>query len=485
MVKYPKTIKGIKDGLAAGDFTAVELVESIYAYIDAVDGKVKAFLTLTKEQALEAARQADEIGYGPDAPLLNGVPFAAKDNVMTKDILTTCASKMLEDFKPTYDATVVKKLRAAGAILIGKVNLDEFAMGGSTENSYFHPTYNPWDLERTPGGSSGGSSAAVSSRQVPFALGTDTGGSIRQPAAFTGIVGFKPTYGAVSRYGVAAFASSLEQLGPLTLTVEDAAIVMDAISGPDEYDMTTLQEEITNHGEKIGQSIEGMRIAVPKEFVSDVITDDIRKALQEAIESFEEQGAIVEEVSMPNVTYGINAYYIISSAEASSNLQRYDGIRYGYRHPDAKTNEEVYTMSRSEGFGEEVQRRIMLGTYALSSEHYDLFYEKAARLRTLIIQDFKRVYEDYDVILSPTTTSSAYKLGGRVEDPVEMYMADILTVPVNLAGLPAIAFPAGFDKLGLPIGLQLIGKPLDEKTLIQVAHNYEVNNDYVLHEPEL
>lgn len=484
MPKYPTTIKGIQAGLKAGDFTAVELTQAIFEFVAETDERLNAFITLNKDQALDQAKAADERGYGEDAPLLNGVPIGIKDNIVTEGLETTSGSLMLDGFVPTYDATVITKLKEAGAIIIGKLNLDEFAMGGSTETSYYGPTRNPWDLERTPGGSSGASGASVAAGQVPASLGTDTGGSVRNPAAYNGVVGMKPTYGAVSRYGAIAFASSLDQVGPLTMTVEDNALVLEAIAGHDLMDSTSLPTVELNYSEKIGQPIEGMRIAFPKEYQSDAINSEIRDAMQVARDFFEERGAIVEEVSLPHSALGIDVYYIISSAEASSNMQRYDGIRYGYRSPEAKDLDEIYVKSRSEAFGDEVKRRIMLGTYSLSSDTFDLFYKKAAQVRTLIIEDFKKVFEDYDLIMGPTTTSTAFKLGGRIADPIEMYTADLLTVPVNLAGIPAISVPAGYDSQGLPIGMQLIGKPLDEACLYQVAYEFEQNHDFSGRVPE-
>ncbi|MBZ6526865.1 Asp-tRNA(Asn)/Glu-tRNA(Gln) amidotransferase subunit GatA [Aerococcaceae bacterium DSM 111021] len=484
MSKYPTTIIDIQTGLKNGEFTAVELTESVFAYIEETDDKVNSFLALNKEAALEAAKKADEVGYGEDAPLLNGVPIGIKDNIVTEDLITTASSKMLENFNPTYDATVIKKLKEAGAIIIGKLNLDEFAMGGSTETSYFKTSKNPWDLERVPGGSSGGSSSAVAARQVPASLGTDTGGSVRNPAAFTGIVGMKPSYGSVSRFGAIAFGSSLDQIGPMTISVEDNALVLEAIAGYDKNDGTSRPDVELDYRSKIGQPIEGMRIAFPKEYQSEAVNIEIREAIAKAKEYFISQGAIVDEVSLPHTPYGINVYYILSSAEASSNLQRFDGIRYGYRSESAKTLEDIYVQSRSEGFGTEVKRRIMLGTYSLSSGAFDKYYKKAAQVRTLIIEDFIKVFNQYDLIMGPVTTSTAFKIGGRIEDPVEMYVSDLLTVPVNLAGLPAMSVPAGFDSNGMPIGLQLIGKHLDESTLYQVAYDFEQNHDYVNQVPE-
>ncbi|XJS10107.1 Asp-tRNA(Asn)/Glu-tRNA(Gln) amidotransferase subunit GatA [Aerococcaceae bacterium WGS1372] len=484
MTTYPTTIKDIQAGLKAGEFTAVELIESIFQTIESTDGKLNSFLALDKEAALGAAKVADERGYGEDAPLLNGVPVGIKDNIVTEGLVTTASSKMLENFNPTYDATVVNKLKEAGAIIVGKLNLDEFAMGGSTETSYFKTSRNPWDLERVPGGSSGGSASAVAGRQIPASLGTDTGGSVRNPAAFTGIVGMKPTYGSVSRYGSIAFGSSLDQIGPMTLTVEDNALLLEAIAGHDLMDGTSRPDTDTNYSQKIGQSIKGMKIAFPKEYQSDAINKEIRDAMEKAKEYFVSQGAIVEEVTLPHSPYGINVYYILSSAEASSNLQRFDGIRYGYRSESAQSLEDIYVNSRSEGFGKEVKRRIMLGTYSLSAGAFDKFFKKAAQVRTLIVEDFAKVFESYDLIMGPVTTSTAFKVDGRIDDPLEMYVSDLLTVPVNLAGLPAMSLPAGFDSEGMPIGLQLIGKHMDEATLYQVAYDFEKNHDYVEQTPK-
>ncbi|MRJ46617.1 Asp-tRNA(Asn)/Glu-tRNA(Gln) amidotransferase subunit GatA [Fundicoccus ignavus] len=487
MSKFPTTIKELKAGLKAGEFTAVELLEYTYQQIDALEPKVEAYLEIDAQRAvaLEAAKAADERGYGEDAPLLNGIPIAVKDNIVTQNLRTTAASKMLENFVPTYDATTVERLKAAGAVIVGKLNLDEFAMGGSNEKSAFKVTHNPWNLNKVPGGSSGASAATVAARQVPASLGTDTGGSIRQPASYNGVVGIKPTYGSVSRFGLIAFGSSLDTIGPMTLTVEDNALVLEAIAGYDEKDSTSLQDIDTNYSAKIGQSLAGMKIAFPKEFKSEEISEEVREAMEAAADFYRNEGAIVEEVSLPYSKYGVDVYYIIASAEASSNLQRFDGIRYGHRSEAAESLEDVYVLSRSEAFGDEVKRRIMLGTYSLSSGAYDAFFDKAARVRTLIRQDFDKVFAEYDVIMGPVTTSTAFDIGGRVNNPLEMYVADLLTIPVNLIGAPAISVPAGFDSEKLPIGLQLIGKPLDEATLYQVAHAYEVKHDYASQAPEL
>lgn len=475
----------MKAALKSGEVTSVQLVEAAFQRIEAVDETIGAFLALNREGALAQARLADQRGYADDAPLLNGIPIAVKDNIVTKGLVTTAASRILEDFIPTYNATVVEKLEAAGAVIIGKVNLDEFAMGASGERSAFKLSRNPWDITRVPGGSSSGSAASVAAREVPAALGTDTGGSIRQPAAFTGLVGMKPTYGAVSRYGLIAFGSSLDQIGPLTQTVADNALVLQAIAGHDVKDATSIPDIDTNYSAKIGQSLKGMKIAFPIEYRSDVIQKEIREQIEAAAEFFRSCGAIVEDVSLPYSKYGINVYYIMASSEASSNLQRFDGIRYGYRSQSAATLEEVYVQSRSEGFGEEVQRRIMLGTFSLSSGYYDAYFKKAAQVRTLISQDFERVFAEYDVIMGPVTTSTAFEIGGRVNDPLEMYLADLLTVPANLVGIPGISVPAGFDAQGLPIGLQLMGAPLSEATLYQVAAAYEAAHDYVNQVPNI
>lgn len=487
MSKFPTTIKELKAGLKAGEFTAVELLEYTYQQIAALEPKVEAYLEIDAQRAvaLEAAKAADERGYGEDAPLLNGIPIAVKDNIVTQNLRTTAASKMLENFVPTYDATTVERLKAAGAVIVGKLNLDEFAMGGSNEKSAFKVTHNPWNLNKVPGGSSGASAATVAARQVPASLGTDTGGSIRQPASYNGVVGIKPTYGSVSRFGLIAFGSSLDTIGPMTLTVEDNALVLEAIAGYDEKDSTSLQDIDTNYSAKIGQSLAGLKIAFPKEFKSEEINEEVREAMEAAADFYRSEGAIVEEVSLPYSKYGVDVYYIIASAEASSNLQRFDGIRYGHRSEAAESLEDVYVLSRSEAFGDEVKRRIMLGTYSLSSGAYDAFFDKAARVRTLIRQDFDKVFAEYDVIMGPVTTSTAFDIGGRVNNPLEMYVADLLTIPVNLIGAPAISVPAGFDSEKLPIGLQLIGKPLDEATLYQVAHAYEVKHDYASQAPEL
>ncbi|NEW63283.1 Asp-tRNA(Asn)/Glu-tRNA(Gln) amidotransferase subunit GatA [Granulicatella sp. zg-ZJ] len=480
-----ETLHEMHTALANKEITSVELTERAFDRIAQVDGKVEAFLALNKEQALEQAKQSDEKGYDKDNFTLQGLPIGIKDNIVTKGLKTTAASRMLEDFVPIYNATVMEKLNHAGAVTIGKLNMDEFAMGGSTETSYFAKTKNPYDLTKIPGGSSGGSAAAVASLEVPASLGSDTGGSIRQPAAFTNLIGMKPTYGRVSRYGLIAFASSLDQIGPMTHTVKDNALVLQTISGVDKHDSTSSALAVPDFSEKLATSVKGLRIALPTEYLQEGISKEIRESILKAADIYRQLGAIVEEVSLPHSKYGIPAYYIIASSEASSNLQRFDGIRYGYRSENVSNLEDVYVNSRSEGFGTEVKRRIMLGTFSLSSGYYDAYFKKAGQIRTLIKQDFEHVFEKYDVILGPTTTTTAFGIGEHLDDPIAMYMADLLTVPVNLAGVPALSMPAGFDKNGLPIGMQLIGRYYDEATLYQVAQAFETETQYYKQKPVL
>lgn len=451
-----------------------EIVKDIYDAIEETDPQIKSFLALDKENAIKKAEELDKKqAAGEIEGKLFGIPMGIKDNIITEGLETTCASKMLEGFVPIYESTVMKKLHAENGILIGKVNLDEFAMGGSTETSYFKKTVNPFDHAAVPGGSSGGSAAAVAAGLVPITLGTDTGGSIRQPAAYCGVVGLKPTYGRVSRFGLVAFASSLDQIGPLTRNVKDNAIVLEAISGEDEMDSTSAPGVDTDFTSDIGKDIKDMKIALPKEYIGEGVDEEIKQSVLKAVETFKSLGAIVEEVSLPRTAYGIPSYYVIASAEASSNLARFDGIRYGYHSKEANNLEELYKLSRSEGFGEEVKRRIFLGTYVLSSGYYDAYYKKAQKVRTLIKNDFENVFEDYDVVLGPTTPTVAFDLGSEINDPLTMYANDLLTTPVNLAGLPGISIPCGLAENGRPIGLQLIGKPFDEKTLYRMAYQFE------------
>lgn len=477
------TLEELHEMLINKETTAEKIMTAVFARISETEYKVNAFITITEEEALLKAREIDETGIDPD-DILSGLPIGIKDNIVTEGTLTTAASQMLEDFVPIYDATVSKKLKEAGMIPVGKLNMDEFAMGGSTETSYFKKTRNPWNLNKVPGGSSGGSAASVAAGQIPAALGTDTGGSIRQPAAFNGIVGMKPTYGRVSRYGLIAFGSSLDQIGPFTRTVKDNALLLNAISGNDPADSMTAHKEVPDFAQGIEKDIKGMKIGVPKEYMAEGLEAGVKEAVLNAIETYRSLGATVEEVSLPHSEYGIPAYYIISSSEASSNLQRFDGVRYGYRAEDVESLDELYIKTRSEGFGEEVQRRIMLGTFSLSSGYYDAYFKKAAKVRTLIRQDFEKVFEDYDLILGPTTTTTAFDIGGKVNDPLAMYLADILTVPVNLAGVPAISIPCGFSN-EMPVGLQLIGKHFDEQTIYRAAYAFEQATDYHLEKPNL
>lgn len=480
-----KTLVEMREGLLNKQFTSEELIQDTYERLAERDSKVEAFLALNQETALELAKASDARGYSENSPILQGLPIGIKDNIVTKDLVTTASSRMLENFNPIYNATVVDKLNEAGAINIGKLNMDEFAMGGSTETSYFAKTKNPWDLTKVPGGSSGGSAAAVAAGVVPASLGSDTGGSIRQPAAFTNLVGIKPTYGRVSRYGLIAFGSSLDQIGPLTHTVEDNALMLQAISGADEKDATSARVSVPNFAEKLHNGVKGLRIAVPTEYFGEGISEDVKAVVSQAIETYRQLGAIVEEVSLPHSKYGIPAYYIIASSEASSNLQRFDGVRYGYRSNNVSNLEDLYVNSRSEGFGMEVKRRIMLGTFSLSSGYYDAYFKKAGQIRTLIKQDFETIFEKYDVILGPTTTTAAFGLGEHQDDPIAMYMSDLLTVPMNLAGVPAISLPGGFSEKGLPIGIQLIGNYYNEVTLYQVAQAFETATQYYKKRPQL
>ncbi|XJZ27657.1 Asp-tRNA(Asn)/Glu-tRNA(Gln) amidotransferase subunit GatA [Bacillota bacterium Lsc_1132] len=467
------------------EVTVSDLVDESYKRIKEVDDQVQAFLTLDEERARAAAKRFDEkLKTDDHKGLLFGMPIGVKDNIVTKDLRTTCASKILENFNPIYDATVVQKLQAAETITIGKLNMDEFAMGSSNENSAYKKTRNPWNLETVPGGSSGGSAASVAAGEVLFSLGSDTGGSIRQPAAFCGVVGLKPTYGRVSRFGLVAFASSLDQIGPITRTVEDNAYLLQAISGLDPMDSTSANVEVPNFVASLTGDVKGLKIAVPKEYLGEGVTEAVRQSVLAALNVLEKQGAVWEEVSLPHSKYALATYYLLSSSEASANLSRFDGVRYGYRTPNADNLMDLYKNTRAEGFGDEVKRRIMLGTFALSSGYYDAYYKKAQKARTLIKKDFEDVFEKYDCIIGPTTPTPAFRIGEKIADPLTMYVNDILTIPVNLAGVPAISIPCGFDG-GLPLGLQIIGKHFDEETVYRVAHAYEQATDYHKQKPEL
>ena len=481
---FNETLTSLHEGLVNKEFSSVELTQAAFKRIAETDGKVEAFLALNEEGALKQAQAADEKGY-VDGNVLNGIPLGIKDNIVTEGVTTTAASRMLGDFMPIYDATVVTKLKEAGAVNVGKLNMDEFAMGGSTENSYYKKTKNAWDLTKVPGGSSGGSAAAVASGEVVASLGSDTGGSIRQPAAFNGIVGMKPTYGRVSRYGLIAFASSLDQIGPMTRNVTDNALLLEAISGYDKRDSTSLNMEVPKFSANLNGKVAGMKIALPKEYFQDGVSAEIQEAVRKAAAQFEEMGATVEEVSMPTLAYGIPAYYIIASSEASSNLQRFDGVRYGYRAENVNSLEELYIKSRSEGFGMEVKRRIMLGSFSLSAGFYDAYFKKAGQVRTLIKRDFANIFAGYDLILGPTTTTTAFGIGEKNDDPLAMYMDDLLTVTINLAGVPAISVPGGFAADGMPIGIQLIGNYFEEAKIYQAAFALEQANDYLDQHPNL
>ncbi|MFX3786971.1 Asp-tRNA(Asn)/Glu-tRNA(Gln) amidotransferase subunit GatA [Streptococcus suis] len=476
-----KTIDELHDLLVKKEISALELTKATLEDIKSREGAVDAFLTITEDAALAQAAALDEKGIDADN-VMAGIPLAVKDNISTKGILTTAASKMLYNYEPIFDATSVSQAYAKDMIVVGKTNMDEFAMGGSNENSAFKPTKNAWDQTKVPGGSSGGSAAAVAAGQVRLSLGSDTGGSIRQPAAFNGIVGMKPTYGTVSRFGLIAFGSSLDQIGPFSQTVKENAQLLNVISGHDIKDATSTINEIADFTSKIGQDIKGMKIALPKEYMGEGIDPQVKETILKAAKHLESLGAIIEEVSLPHSKYGVAVYYIIASSEASSNLQRFDGIRYGFRAEDATNLEEIYVKTRSQGFGEEVKRRIMLGTFSLSSGYYDAYFKKAGQVRTLIIQDFEKVFADYDLILGPTAPTVAFGLDTLNHDPVAMYLADLLTIPVNLAGLPGLSIPAGFVE-GLPVGLQLIGPKYSEETIYQVAAAFEATTDYHKQQP--
>lgn len=467
------TIKTASQALRDKEISAPELAEAFIKRIETIDGKINAFISVCKEIAMDDAKKAQGSIDNGIGGILTGIPMAVKDNMCTDGITTTCASHILENFVPPYSSTAVENLRNQGAVLLGKLNLDEFAMGGSTENSYIKKTRNPWDTNRVPGGSSGGSAAAVASRQTIFSLGSDTGGSIRQPASFCGVVGLKPTYGTVSRYGLVAFASSLDQIGPITKTVEDSAFVLNAISGKDRMDATSVDSGISDYSEGIKDGIKGMKIGVPVQYLSEGVAPDVKNRVTEAIKEYEKLGAICTETSLELADYAIAAYYIISSAEASSNLARYDGIKYGYRSVNYNNLLDLYKNSRSEGFGAEVKRRIMLGTYVLSSGYYDAYYKKALQIRSLIKNEFDGLFEKFDCILGPTAPTTAYNIGDMTDNPLEMYLGDVFTVSVNIAGLPAISIPCGLDRSGLPVGMQLIGKSFGEKTILKAAYNYE------------
>lgn len=483
---YAKTAHELHDLIRKKEVTAVEVVESVYQRIHAVDPKVNAYVTLAEEAALETARQVDaKLAKGEELPALAGIPVAVKDVLSTTGIRTTCSSKMLENYVPVYDASVVIKLKDQEMPVLGKTNMDEFAMGSSTENSAFGVTRNPWNVEMVPGGSSGGSAAAVSAGEAILALGTDTGGSIRQPAAYCGIVGLKPTYGRVSRYGLIAYASSLDQVGPMTKDVADCALLMQAIAGYDPKDTTSVDYPVPDYLHEMKMPIKGMRIGLAEEYLGEGISAPVRAAVDNAVRVYQDLGATIVPVSLPHTQYALAAYYIIAPAEASSNLARYDGVRYGFRTPEAVADSvEMFMKTRAAGFGAEVKRRIMVGTYALSSGYYDAYYKKAQQVRTLIREDFNQAFTQCDVILTPTTPSVAFPLGAKTEDPLEMYLQDICTITCNLAGIPGISVPAGFDR-GLPIGIQLMGPAFKEEVLLRAAWHFEQATDFHKQRPNL
>ncbi|MGG3804111.1 Asp-tRNA(Asn)/Glu-tRNA(Gln) amidotransferase subunit GatA [Metabacillus fastidiosus] len=485
MSLFDHKLSELKSLLHKKEISVTDLVDESYERIQAVDDKVGAFLTLNEENARAYAKELDEaLDNRSEFGLLFGMPIGIKDNIVTKDLRTTCASKMLENFDPIYDATVMQHLKEAEAVTIGKLNMDEFAMGSSSENSAFKTVKNPWDLDRVPGGSSGGSAAAVAAGEVPFSLGSDTGGSIRQPASYCGVVGLKPTYGRVSRFGLVAFASSFDHIGPITRHVEDNAYILQAISGLDEMDSTSANVEVPDFLSALTGDVKGLKIAVPKEYLGEGVGEEAKQSVLDALKVLEGLGATWEEVSLPHSKYALATYYLLSSSEASANLSRFDGIRYGYRTDNAENLIELYKQTRAEGFGDEVKRRIMLGTFALSSGYYDAYYKKAQKVRTLIKKDFDDVLEKYDVIIGPTAPTPAFKIGENISDPLTMYANDILTIPVNLAGVPAISIPCGFAN-GLPLGLQIIGKHFDESTVYRVAHAYEQATEHHKAKPEL
>lgn len=480
-----QSVKEIHKQLREKQMTVLDLVDASYKRISEVDDKVKAFLTLDEENARNYARQLDEALVGKEEKgLLYGLPIGIKDNIITKGLRTTCASKILGNFEPVHDATVMGKIRASQAVMIGKLNMDEFAMGSSTENSGFFRTRNPWNLDHVPGGSSGGSAACVAAGEVLFSLGSDTGGSVRQPASYCGVVGLKPTYGRVSRFGLVAFASSLDQIGPITRTVEDNAYLMQVIAGYDNMDSTSANVEVPDYLSSLTGEIQGLKIAVPREYLAEGVSEDVRSKVLEALKVLEGLGATWEEVSLPHSKYAVATYYLLSSSEASANLARFDGVRYGVRSDNGANLIEMYKESRSQGFGNEVKRRIMLGTFALSSGYYDAYYKKAQQVRTLIKKDFDDVFEKYDVIIGPTAPTTAFKIGEKTKDPLTMYANDILTIPINLAGVPAISVPCGLSN-GLPVGLQIIGKHFDESTVFQVAHAFEQATEHHKTKPQL
>ncbi|HOJ51698.1 MAG TPA: Asp-tRNA(Asn)/Glu-tRNA(Gln) amidotransferase subunit GatA [Syntrophales bacterium] len=473
MELFELTIHELSQYLKAREISATEILNAVFHRIEEVEGKVHAYISLMKETAYEQAKEADRRLARGEATDITGIPIALKDICCTKGFPTTCGSRILQNFIPPYDATVVEKLQSAGAVFVGKTNMDEFAMGSSTETSYFGITTNPWDTERTPGGSSGGSAAAVAAHECIAAIGSDTGGSIRQPAALCGVVGMKPTYGRVSRFGLIAFASSLDQIGPITKDVEDCAILMNHIAGYDPRESTSVPEPVPNYRDFLQGGIKGWRIGVPREYFIEGIDREVEDVVRQAISTLEQAGAHIEDISLPHTPYCVATYYIIAPAEASSNLARYDGVKYGYRSPDGRDLMEMYKRTRSQGFGDEVKRRIIIGTYVLSAGYYEAYYKKASQVRALIRRDFDLAFERCDVILTPTTPTAAFRLGEKREDPIQMYLSDIFTISANLAGIPGISVPGGYTKEGLPVGIQFLGNHFQEGKLLKVASVFE------------
>ncbi|WP_455199376.1 Asp-tRNA(Asn)/Glu-tRNA(Gln) amidotransferase subunit GatA [Kaarinaea lacus] len=482
---HNKSITELSKGLASGEFSSRELVQHFLDRIKSHDDELNALVTVTPEEALAEAEAADQLRKKGSAGPLTGIPLLHKDIFCTEGVKTSCGSKMLDNFIAPYDATVVSKFRQAGMPMLGKTNMDEFAMGSSNETSYYGPVKNPWDKATVPGGSSGGSAAAVAARLAPVATGTDTGGSIRQPAALCGITGLKPTYGRVSRYGMIAFASSLDQAGPMTRSAEDAAWMMNVMAGFDKRDSTSVERDVPDYTAGLNNNLKGLKIGLPKEYFGEGLHEEVRQAVLDAIEVYKNLGAEVVDISLPNSGLSVPTYYVVAPAECSSNLSRFDGVRFGYRCENPQDLEDMYKRSRGEGFGAEVKRRIMIGTYALSAGYYDAYYLKAQQLRQLISDDFKQAFEQVDVIMGPTAPGAAFKLGEKASDPVSMYLSDIYTIATNLAGLPGMSIPAGFvsgensgEETGMPVGLQIIGNYFDESRLLNVAHQYQQNTDW-------
>ena len=484
MELYELTVHELRDKLAKKEITSEDITKSYIKRIEEKEPEVKAFVNTTTENAIEIAKEIDKKrAEGEKLSELAGIPIGIKDNICTKGVKTTCSSKMLESFVSPYDATVMEKVKDEDLIMLGKCNMDEFAMGASTEYSYFKKTSNPWNLNKVPGGSSGGSAAAVAAGMVPWALGSDTGGSVRQPSSFCGTVGLKPTYGLVSRYGLVAFASSLDQIGTITKDVEDNAMLLNVIAGHDAKDSTSVNVEKKDYTKALINDVKGLKIGIPKEYFGEGINPEVKEAVMNVAKKYEELGATVEECSISVTDYALATYYIIACAEASSNLGRFDGIRYGYRTENFSNLKDIYRNSRSEGFGSEVKRRIILGTYVLSSGYYDAYYKKAQKVRTIVKQAFKDLFKKYDVLLTPTAPTVAFDIGTRSNNPLEMYLADICTVSINIGGVPAMSVPCGLDREGMPIGFQLIGNHFDEETLYRAAYTYEQNTDFKSNKP--